>query len=637
MCYQSFCWIKKHTVLTVLLVLWVGMLLVPPTVLTAVRVDFADSGYERAEQLKVLTSRSDTTIPFSGLRTTYGKTGQSRIYFFDPIYRKGSYIRRLDPIDTEYEEPLGIRSITITCNGVKSFNLTGEEILTYFTLNDQVEVADSSPKVLTLTITGGDSQLFPTAEFRERYVRTARQSARLGVLFLGMVGAVFYGLSLIYGKIRKTPPENRWMDRADMCLILVAACTLILMTLTAFYGDHRLNPDEWESRDAVRYYEEHNVPPDVRDGDVSTTIGTYGTTRLSEKTPYYLYAGKLACLVNLPHEERLFGLSLGFLLFGLVIWNLRKNRYLTAVAFLTPQVWYLFSYGTSDALDYLMAVLVLYQLTKPDSMLHGMLRRKFSPKELWRYLLVGLLFGHILTAKANYYVILIYAFFMLLIPLAQAEKAERKGLFGKYCLILLFTALLPAARLGFDFWHYGLEKSRIILEMRGQRAIHELNPLMDKSGWNWYFHMREQGVSFRDFLMNYGLFGSLFRSFTGLYGGMKIQTPGRYYLVMGGLYVVLYLMTGYAVRKNGGKTGIWKWLLLHGTAAVSLLLVFYNAYCVDFQPQGRYLFPVLIFMAHGISLDGKLTKTRWYNQLLCMTALLGLYSFAAGVPQIWQL
>ena len=70
-----------------------------------------------------------------------------------------------------------------------------------------------------------------------------------------------------------------------------------------------------------------------------------------------------------------------------------------------PQVWYLFSYGTSDALDYLMAVLVLYQLTKPDSMLHGMLRRKFSPKEIWRYLLVGFLFGHILTAKANYYVI----------------------------------------------------------------------------------------------------------------------------------------------------------------------------------------------------------------------------------------
>ena len=49
MCYQSFCWIKKHTVLTVLLVLWVGMLLVPPTVLTAVRVNFADSGYERAD------------------------------------------------------------------------------------------------------------------------------------------------------------------------------------------------------------------------------------------------------------------------------------------------------------------------------------------------------------------------------------------------------------------------------------------------------------------------------------------------------------------------------------------------------------------------------------------------------------
>lgn len=74
-----------------------------------------------------------------------------------------------------------------------------------------------------------------------------------------------------------------------------------------------------------------------------------------------------------------------------------------------------------------MAVLVLYQLAKPDSMLHGLLRRKFSPKEFWRYLLVGFLFGHILTAKANYYVILIYAFFMLLIPLAPGREsgAER--------------------------------------------------------------------------------------------------------------------------------------------------------------------------------------------------------------------
>lgn len=136
------------------------------------------------------------------------------------------------------------------------------------------------------------------------------------------------------------------MDRADVCLILVAACTLILMTLTAFYGDHRLNPDEWESRDAVRYYEEHNVPPDVRDGDsVRHHQGPTAPPRAVGEDTLLSLRGKLACLVNLPHEERLFGLSLGFLLFGLVIWNLRKNRYLTAVAFLTPQVWYLFSYA----------------------------------------------------------------------------------------------------------------------------------------------------------------------------------------------------------------------------------------------------------------------------------------------------
>ena len=69
---------KKYKWRLLLAALFLVFLAFPPAVLTRVQVSFSDSGYEKAENLKILTSRSDETIPFSGLQTTYGKKGESR-------------------------------------------------------------------------------------------------------------------------------------------------------------------------------------------------------------------------------------------------------------------------------------------------------------------------------------------------------------------------------------------------------------------------------------------------------------------------------------------------------------------------------------------------------------------------------
>lgn len=212
---------KKYKWRLLLAALFLVFLGFPPAVLTRVQVSFSDSGYEKAENLKILTSRSDETIPFSGLQTTYGKKG--------------------------------------------------------------------------------------------------------------------------------------------------------------------------ESRNAVRYYAEagHNLPPDIRDDSVSPAIGTYGTTRLAEKTPYYFYAGKLFSLFPGEHMERLFGLCLGI-------------------------------------------GLVLYQLACETSMLNRLIRKGAEKRDVGRILLLGLLFGHVLTAKANYYVILIYAFFMLLVPFLEEDRRGQPGITGRW-------------------------------------------------------------------------------------------------------------------------------------------------------------------------------------------------------------
>ena len=73
------------------------------------------------------------------------------------------------------------------------------------------------------------------------------------------------------------------------------------------------------------------------------------------------------------------------------------------------------------------------------------------------------------------------------------------------------------------------------------------------------------------------------------------------------------------------------------SALASYLLVLYNGYFEDFQAQGRYILPVFILMAHGISLDEKLTRRRWFNVLVAVTAVLSLYSFGVGIPQLREL
>ena len=106
---------------------------------------------------------------------------------------------------------------------------------------------------------------------------------------------------------------------------------------------------------------------------------------------------------------------------------------------------------------------------------------------------------------------------------------------------------------------------------------------------------------------------------------------------MGAVYAALYILTGFSVWKEGGRTARRKWVLLHVTALVSFLLVLYNAYFVDFQPQGRYLLPVFVMAGQGLALHEEVTKKRLFQILLCAAAVLSLYSFAAGTPQLWEI
>lgn len=640
---------KKHPLLAVTAIICLLLLLFPPLVCMELRINYSDPDYKEGETFKVLTSRREDTIPFSGLQRTYPRTGESRIYFLDYLYRNGNYVRRLDPADTDRIPVVSIRSIEIRCNGLPGGILEGQALYEAFTPNEQVEMSLDEEGNLELLISGNDSQLFPTAQFRRLYTDTAVRYSRIGILYLFLSAAIVLILSRLYGKLRKSRKEERYLDVSDVLLWLTAIGVICLLATAVFHGNHRKNPDEWESRDAVRYYTEHNFPPDIRSPEVLPTVGTYGTTRLSEFNPYYFYAGKLASFVSCVHKERLFGLCLGIALFLFCLLNARKNRYLLAACFLTPQLWYLYAYTTSDALDYLVSVLVLYQLANPGSMLNRLVQRDLKRSDIFRILLLGTIFAHILMAKANFYVILIYAFLMLLVPLLEADPALKKRRFRAYLWIVLATLCIFGIRFGFEIAHYGFQRNEVILEVQNALGAYDLRPSTPPQEQAPEFAMYNKGVSFLDFLTKYNFHGQLFKSTVGVYGGMDVYAHGWYYPVMALLYFLLYLGIGIFVWQKPSprwtesleKTSLKAqhrkrifWGLLHIPAFVSYLLVVYNGFFVDFQPQGRYILPVFVLAAHAAALDERITKSRWFNLLLVITAVLSLYSFAMGIPQL---
>ncbi len=627
-------WIKKQYKLLAIAMLLLCFLLHPFVVLAEIRIDFAKEDYSAGDHWKVLTSYREHA-GIDSVRRTYERPGEARVAFFDFSYGKGTYVKRMDPMDYNFNNESAVRSITFYMNGFYAGRLEGEELLQAFVPNDQVRMYETEDGCLGLWIEGEDSQLFPTEVFRDFYKTAAKRCAWTGIFYLIPLLALAMLVISFYRRYVKRLFGSRLLGISNTILYAAGICAVILVAYGAFTGSSAINPDESEGIYSVRYYTTHWKIPDMRELPLEA-YSLYGTARLSELNLYYMLAALIARFVTLESGTRFFGVCMMAGLFYLAFWNLKKNRYLLCALFLTPQVWYLYTYCTSDALDFAVAVLVLYQLANPESMLQSLLKKGVEKRDAWRVLLLGFLFSNIFMSKQNYYVIAIYAFAMLLTELVAAPKAERrKRLTG--CLLLAGAALLfLGIRYIPEFIHYGIHKQQVILEMQNEIAIPMLRPASPPEVQGPAFNLYGKGVTLKELLFHMGFHTILFASFVGTYGCLQFPSPEWYVTVIGILYIILYVGLSVSIwREKGRKEKKVKFVLLHLMAFISWVLVVYNGWFIDFQAQGRYMLPVLIFAAHAVSLSPKVLKSKWFQYLICTTAILSLYSFACYcIPNI---
>lgn len=551
------------------------------------------------------------------------------------LYFRGSAVTAIAPIHYDSFEELYIKNMEIRVHGKLAADMTPEMLLEYFTPNDGIREIRATEDGLYLTTQSDEPLLFLTEELQKKIDSTANFMCILNLLLFAIIYTIIYWyLFIVLDLIR----HHSYGDLLDAVLGLVGIAAMLLSWNIAFssaYGG-AVHPDEMQTRAAVEYYETHWLQPDVRSPFVAETVSGYGMTRLSEINLYYLFAGKLSALCDFEMSFRALGMLMLLILVCFVLKNIKRERFVAILFFATPQLWYLFSYATSDAWDYLFSVFAIYEVLAEGSFLNRILKEPFQKRQLPAYLGIGFVFANLLMAKKSFYVALVTIFLLLFYRLIFAEKNERKKLLVRYLGLLAVAFAIVLVRYAPDFGYYGLHKQEAVNQVIEATAWPEYKPSMPAVYQAKSTLLYEKGVSLKEFFTEWEFNRELFQNYFGYYGIYSLRAKDWYYVLMGALYIGLFAAIGISVYRNRKRQKAQGQSVLRirltywtmwGMIGLMYLLTIYNAYFVDFQPQGRYLFPAIPAIACQMALYRETGENKTVRTLITAIALVSLYSF----------
>ena len=618
----------KNKKMYIVVTMWVLLCLLVTPVYTTVTVKYSPDPSGEAVTTVFTSLRENVTSKGARARVIY--EGAARISFYDLQYAKHCSIKRIDPLDENWQsdELVTISEVSVHKNGLLAWEASGSELNEYFTGNEQTLIQDSK-EGLAFYVQGNDSQIIPTEKFVQEYVSAGRGMSILTSICYGfalMLAAYLLGTWFAKGM---SVTATRF-EKATYWLFLGGILGAVLL---CFYIGSRspfwLNPDEYEVRAAVRYYRTHWLPPDLRSDEIADAFAVYGTSRHSEFNTFYFWAGKIGQLFkDAALQSRWLNMGLFAVMAAMVVKYCRKYFALLFVLLLTPQLWFIFSYTTSDALDFFWGFLCLIQLIKEDSMLNQILEGKFSKKQIPGYVLLALLFVNMFWAKVSFYPILLFAFLILLIRLFEKQGEERKILFRKYLVLVGLTFLIFAVRYMItDFRYYGFDKYGVYNEVMELRATYEYKPSTPPQEQAGSIYLYNKGVPLSLFFGEMRFNQDLFNTFAGFFGNYNFGMAAWYYYAMAGLYLALFGCLIYELVKMKDKRKWMEFTVVIGCIASQYLLVFINGYFVDFQPQGRYMLPALLYVAYLVYTCKKSQNNKAIRLILCATCVLSLFAY----------
>jgi uncharacterized membrane protein len=275
--------------------------------------------------------------------------------------------------------------------------------------------------------------------------------------------------------------------------------------------------------------------------------------------------------------------SLQVLLYvALVVWCLARARtFVPALGFLllTPQLWYVFSYINADALPFLLFTGLILELGWPESGIRAFWRSREAGPTAGVFA-VGVLLGLLLTSKLNYLVGVVFLGVILVWLRGEITHAVAVAIAAPWSC--------------YHAWINDFQTSTKVAAYADQVAAPELKPSAFASPQSFPLIMlRAKGVPVSDLVTTLDWPGLSFRSFSGLYGWMTIVAVPWVYGVFGALDAALLVILALPVAVRRARSTQLLFLGVLACAALVVAQSLYRSWVVNFQGQGRYLFPIL--------------------------------------------
>lgn len=539
-----------------------------------------------------------------------------------------------DPAETK------IRGLRLYFASIPLAYLNGEKLYSYIENICNVSDVRVEGDALCIRPQSSDPQVYFNSDFTSLVSREGKK----GYLYLCILADIFIimimwiimknGVELCVSIKRfwiKNSQKIIWIMKMGICLILLLSAGLVIF-LSA-NSDFNAHPDEAATKSAIDYYLTHWIPPDIRSEEIEDTFSRYGCSRLSEWSIYYFIAGKsgyiFKTLFHCSFYYRIFNVALYILFCTIIMRGIWKEHWLAVLGLSTPQLWYIFSYATSDAWDYFCSFLLIYQIVSKNSLLNKVIgkRRDKIEKRLGILARTGIVSAFIFMGKQNFYVVLLLAFIIFLFRLIVADQEKRKFLFRDYVWILLIFVLVFTMRYAFDFYHYGFERRQINEQVQLLRAEDEYKNSTDLKDRFWGLRLKDRGVSLYGMIKDYHFLEISYKSFCGGYGYMQYFGGDVYYCIMGSFYLLLLILLLINVRKLQDRIERVEYFIVSAIMFLSVFLSICHSWINDFQAQGRYLLPMLISFGYLFSKVKNEFMRNCYYLLIVLTGAAGLSGY----------
>ncbi|WP_136806145.1 FUSC family protein [Desulfosediminicola flagellatus] len=545
------------------------------------------------------------------------KPGTTQYHFYLTDLRDVAQLR----IDThEYTGQVKLESLRISQKGFKPIDFNSES--TFSTMKPYAHIAESEmdDEGMIVKSSGGDPGFVVDVRFKEKKSFGLLEEV-LRMLVLIMI--VF----LIYFVSARFAPDYSFVP---ICL----AVALVLAATMAIISKQNAHPDEFVHVAAVEYYKNHWLPPAIDDEGIEGSYSPYGVSRLHGKEIYYLVAGKFAKVMepfffNNYTSCRMFNVAL-LLCVVLYTTHVAAARIMALPLLISPQIWYLFSYCNSDGFAVAIMFFSACQLLLPNSRFNSFLAGLVRPSWMLRGAAVGLLLGTMALLKNNYLPFTVFFTFVAALSFLRLSGRDAKMIFLRRAAVLIAIGLvLAGGKKIADYSVNGPGRQLLLTEARADHANYQYSPKASLDQQHSNLYMKSRGVPLKSVVMQHRWFEKTFRSAFGVYGYMQISASEMLYNIIRWSAVILFVYFFGVIFARGEPLN-----MLCAGAALSLALALiavslYHSWASDFQPQGRYLFPILGMLVILCGQNRTIISSRWLSLMAVWMFALSVYSFIA--------